>query len=51
MEGFLKENGKMEKFMEKEKIFLKMDKFMKVNILMIKKKGSEYLISMIIRNM
>jgi hypothetical protein len=51
MEGCLKGNGKMEKLMEKEKICLKMGRFMKDNMLMIKKRVLEYFILMKIKNM
>ncbi len=44
MEDFSKENGNQEKLMEKEGIFMKMVRFMKVNILMIKKKDLVFFI-------
>ena len=50
MEGFLMENGKMEKYTEKEKIYLKMDRFTKESIWKIKKMGLEFSISVRIKN-
>jgi hypothetical protein len=51
MVDFLMGNGKMVKFVEKERIFMKMDKFMKDNIWMMLKKGLVFLCLVKIKNM